>query len=319
MVSATAISVDGSFSTLSIPAKTPDVLEWLRKKTKQPALQFQGKIASEEETYAVFGVPTEEEDETTNQHVLPPPFQDDSFQGTILVLKSTSTNTDEYEKPASAYIDLPSQDYDEFHATCVFDSKEEEEEEEEAHEGEEEDVPEHQPEEEGDCEESEHRPIASIHSIHASNVFVDHPLRDLVRQRFDSNDIEDAILRRCVADAQTWFVDIDWENHVFREMYRSRAMSLYRSKHLSKLMDPTTFANTSELERNPQRWGELLAKAAEADRALYSKKTTASIIMYCNSCKRKTKCDYYQMQTRSADEPMTTFVTCLECDKRWKF
>jgi transcription elongation factor S-II len=25
------------------------------------------------------------------------------------------------------------------------------------------------------------------------------------------------------------------------------------------------------------------------------------------------------MQTRSADEPMTTFVTCLECDKRWKF
>jgi transcription elongation factor S-II len=25
------------------------------------------------------------------------------------------------------------------------------------------------------------------------------------------------------------------------------------------------------------------------------------------------------MQTRSADEPMTTFVTCLVCDKHWKF
>jgi transcription elongation factor S-II len=25
------------------------------------------------------------------------------------------------------------------------------------------------------------------------------------------------------------------------------------------------------------------------------------------------------MQTRSADEPMTTFVSCLECYNRWKF
>ncbi|GFE55717.1 transcription elongation factor s-ii [Babesia ovis] len=28
---------------------------------------------------------------------------------------------------------------------------------------------------------------------------------------------------------------------------------------------------------------------------------------------------YYQMQTRSSDEPMTTFVTCLQCSNRWKF
>ncbi|KAJ1920229.1 transcription elongation factor TFIIS [Mycoemilia scoparia] len=38
----------------------------------------------------------------------------------------------------------------------------------------------------------------------------------------------------------------------------------------------------------------------------------------CSRCgKRKTT--YYQMQTRSADEPMTTFVTCVECGNRWKF
>ena len=41
--------------------------------------------------------------------------------------------------------------------------------------------------------------------------------------------------------------------------------------------------------------------------------------MWCSGCKKKSKCDYYQMQTRSADEPMTTFMTCLECDRRWKF
>lgn len=37
----------------------------------------------------------------------------------------------------------------------------------------------------------------------------------------------------------------------------------------------------------------------------------------CNRCKSK-KTTYYQLQTRSADEPMTTFVSCLNCDRNWK-
>lgn len=53
----------------------------------------------------------------------------------------------------------------------------------------------------------------------------------------------------------------------------------------------------------------------------------------CSRCQQR-KCTYYQMQTRSADEPMTvslvlafnkrllilqTFVTCTNCGNRWKF
>ncbi|CAI0474777.1 unnamed protein product [Linum tenue] len=38
----------------------------------------------------------------------------------------------------------------------------------------------------------------------------------------------------------------------------------------------------------------------------------------CGRCRQK-KCTYYQMQTRSADEPMTTYVTCVNCSNRWKF
>lgn len=37
----------------------------------------------------------------------------------------------------------------------------------------------------------------------------------------------------------------------------------------------------------------------------------------CRAC-RGWKTTYYQMQTRSADEPMTIFVTCLQCGKRHK-
>ncbi|PWA98769.1 Transcription elongation factor S-II, central domain-containing protein [Artemisia annua] len=38
----------------------------------------------------------------------------------------------------------------------------------------------------------------------------------------------------------------------------------------------------------------------------------------CGRCGQR-KCTYYQLQTRSADEPMTTFVTCVNCDNHWKF
>eukprot|EP00252_Welwitschia_mirabilis_P016150 TRINITY_DN35681_c0_g1_i1.p1 TRINITY_DN35681_c0_g1~~TRINITY_DN35681_c0_g1_i1.p1 ORF type:complete len:361 (-),score=84.78 TRINITY_DN35681_c0_g1_i1:460-1542(-) len=38
----------------------------------------------------------------------------------------------------------------------------------------------------------------------------------------------------------------------------------------------------------------------------------------CGKCGQR-KCTYYQMQTRSADEPMTTYVTCMNCNNRWKF
>ncbi|CAN8287262.1 unnamed protein product [Cochlearia groenlandica] len=38
----------------------------------------------------------------------------------------------------------------------------------------------------------------------------------------------------------------------------------------------------------------------------------------CGRCGQR-KCTYYQMQTRSADEPMTTYVTCVNCNNRWKF
>ncbi|KAI0126636.1 transcription elongation factor S-II [Xylariales sp. AK1849] len=38
----------------------------------------------------------------------------------------------------------------------------------------------------------------------------------------------------------------------------------------------------------------------------------------CGNCKQK-KVSYTQAQTRSADEPMTTFCECMNCGHRWKF
>lgn len=37
----------------------------------------------------------------------------------------------------------------------------------------------------------------------------------------------------------------------------------------------------------------------------------------CGKCK-KNYTEFFQLQTRSADEPMTTFVSCLICGNRWR-
>lgn len=45
---------------------------------------------------------------------------------------------------------------------------------------------------------------------------------------------------------------------------------------------------------------------------------TKTDLLKCGKCKQR-NCTYNQLQTRSADEPMTTFVMCNSCGNRWKF
>lgn len=37
----------------------------------------------------------------------------------------------------------------------------------------------------------------------------------------------------------------------------------------------------------------------------------------CRKCKER-KCSYYELQTRSADEPMTKFIKCCNCGFEWR-
>lgn len=50
---------------------------------------------------------------------------------------------------------------------------------------------------------------------------------------------------------------------------------------------------------------------------LVSKDEIKDSILQCGKCKRR-KVDYYQKQTRGADEPMTIFANCLHCGHRWR-
>lgn len=332
MVQATVVASNGTLSEVTIPAKTTDVLEWMRKKYKQSGIQFQGKIQDplkEERWLSIFAKIADDE-EDSNQHMLPSPLDEESYSGVIIIL-ATMSESDDYEKPITSYVNLGVEDYEALYHEWSFNMSDEEGEQEEEEEEEEYEEPDEAP---------RVAPQVTVKTIKTKNVFIDCAIRDKVIQNFTevvgeiAIELEGQLLSNIVNYCKLNGIDVDWANKVFWNTYRSKAISLYENlrtdgtvtntenwakKLLSREVDPKAFVDMPAEELCPSRWKAALDKIVEAEIRLYSKNVSAAIYLYCSRCKKKSKCDYYQMQTRSADEPMTTFVTCLECDREWKF
>lgn len=117
-----------------------------------------------------------------------------------------------------------------------------------------------------------------------------------------------------------------WENPDFVQVYLDRLRTIYinlKNKDIlallqSKELLPQSFASMTHQEMNPKRWKELLEQKMKRDANKFTTNIQASTDMFtCKKCKSK-RCTYYELQTRSADEPATIFVTCLDCGKNWK-
>lgn len=117
-----------------------------------------------------------------------------------------------------------------------------------------------------------------------------------------------------------------WNNNLFVMIYIQKFKTiLYNLSNidlLDKLKNKEFKAHELAFMKhqliNPEKWKELMQLQRIKDENKFSDKLeAASEDFTCYKCKSN-KCNYYQMQTRSADEPMTTFVTCLNCGNRWK-
>jgi transcription elongation factor S-II len=117
-----------------------------------------------------------------------------------------------------------------------------------------------------------------------------------------------------------------WSNESFVLLYieklRTLIINLKDNELLAKLASKEVkaheFVYMSHQELRPKLWETLIEEKKIKDENKYTPKIEASTDNFiCGKCKSK-KCTYYQLQTRSADEPMTTFVTCLDCGNRFK-
>mmetsp|Transcript_24121 Transcript_24121/g.54356 ORF Transcript_24121/g.54356 Transcript_24121/m.54356 type:complete len:224 (-) Transcript_24121:177-848(-) len=93
-------------------------------------------------------------------------------------------------------------------------------------------------------------------------------------------------------------------------------VGFFQPNQLPKLTAEDMASAEKNAERAKQRQDAM--EALDQNWALKNGQQLTTGMFTCGKCKGN-KTTYFQMQTRSSDEPMTTFVTCLTCGNRWKF
>jgi transcription elongation factor S-II len=141
-----------------------------------------------------------------------------------------------------------------------------------------------------------------------------------------AKNIEIGVFNYSILDAKKKSIVRKWENKYFVKIYVDRMRTIFinlkNPNVIKKIKTKRKFVKELSLmthkEICPENWKKLIDAKIKRDKNLTSIDLSAATDEFkCYKCKKR-KCTYYQLQTRSADEPMTTFVTCLVCGNRWK-
>jgi transcription elongation factor S-II len=126
-----------------------------------------------------------------------------------------------------------------------------------------------------------------------------------------------------------------WKNKIVREAYGSIYKKVWRNllpeDHKESVKNPKLCSHVkagiisardlgsmTPQKLWPEKWRELEETRIMKQIATLERSATASTDLFkCPKCGKR-ECTYREVQTRSADEPMTAFVLCLVCGNRWK-
>ena len=151
-------------------------------------------------------------------------------------------------------------------------------------------------------------------------------IKDIIEDEKSAINLEKGIYNYSIKEASIRKIIKKWENPSFAQLYVDRLRSIYlnlKNEYLlhqikTNEISPKTLAFMTHQELNPEQWKEYIDKKIKRDASKYNMNIEASTDMFtCKKCKSK-KCTYYELQTRSADEPMTIFVSCLDCGAHFK-
>lgn len=139
--------------------------------------------------------------------------------------------------------------------------------------------------------------------------------------------LERAIYNWTLTESAQRKVSLQWNNPYFVQLYldhlRTIRCNLQQCPWLLSQIEsgtvlPQTVAFMSHQEMHAEKWQPMIDAKSQRDKHKFEQRLEAATDTFqCRKCKTN-HCTYYQMQTRSADEPMTIFVTCLDCGLRWK-
>lgn len=167
-----------------------------------------------------------------------------------------------------------------------------------------------------------------------------HPFREFSTQKFttiglsdiEAKDLEIGIFNETIDYCDQHRIPCNWLSTGFQQAYLCKVRQLYANLHpsqyihntrlLERLRDkemlPHEVAAYPREQLFPERWREIIDKALVKQKNAYEPNLVAMTDQYtCGKCKKK-KITYYELQTRSADEPSTHFFTCHNCGHRWK-
>ncbi|KAI9171767.1 Transcription elongation factor S-II [Paramyrothecium foliicola] len=144
---------------------------------------------------------------------------------------------------------------------------------------------------------------------------------------YRSTDSESDVIARSVAVENAAFVFFKGEGPEYKKKIRSLFANLKNksNKELGRRVmsgdvtaEKFVAMTDEELKSEVQRKIELeLEKENMKNAQVPMAEKSISDSLECSKCKKK-KVSYTQAQTRSADEPMTTFCECMNCGNRWK-
>ena len=143
--------------------------------------------------------------------------------------------------------------------------------------------------------------------------------------------LERAVFNNCLQESAKRHIIRDWSFPLFDKLYTRRMRHICGNLHPDCYIENKTLLDRykanefrfedlmtwTETEVFPERNKELAEKQFQREqRLLEGNKANATDQFFCGRC-HKRQCTYYELQTRSADEPMTIFIQCVNCGKRW--
>ena len=141
--------------------------------------------------------------------------------------------------------------------------------------------------------------------------------------------IEKGIFNHTVKTCKDLCEELSWKNSTFVKEYSKTARrilaNLIYTPNAKSLIDkintgvikPVQLASMSHEDLYPEFWEQQKMEVLMKHTNFKSEQEHDGFFK-CKKCNTY-KTTYTQAQTRSADEPMTTFVTCLNCNNVWKF